>query len=498
VAESSAEAMDSCSEAGGDDSGDSDDSSDSDATTSPAPTVWWYTDSDTDTDSSTDFGDFSITGVLVALLAAVVAGSMFGCLWLQCIRTFPASIIKIMLVVQITAWVIVAIVGIAADIMALCIIALLIAAIYGLYTWCVWKRIPFAGVCLSIATAIIQQYTALIGLSFVAVFFAFIWYILWWFTIIGYVLSADEFSNVVYFLLLISLYWGANVCMNVSHTTTCGVAATWYFSKEAVPNPSAKAFKRTMTSSFGSVALGSLIVAILQAMRSMLRSQKRGCLVCIAICLLKCIERLMHYFNTYAFAQVAIYGVSFVEAGKRTWDLFVSKGILAVINDDLSGLALTCGCMLGMIVGAGAAVGVSVAFYGDEDYGILMHILCGIVGAYLAFAVVGIILRSVSSGVVAIFVCFAEDPAAGKNNRPEDYQRLVDTNVALMEAARTAGLEPQPVVVDGMQQAQTGQPQQVPPQTQVVYVQAQPQPVQGQPQVVYVQGQPPVQQPPPQ
>ena len=97
-----------------------------------------------------------------------------------------------------------------------------------------------------------------------------------------------------------------------------------------------------------------------------------------------------------------------MEAGKRTWDLFVSKGILEVINDDLSGLALTCGCMLGMIVGAGAAVGVSVAFYGDEDYGVLMHVLCGIVGAYLAFAVVGIILRSVSSGVVAIFVCFAE------------------------------------------------------------------------------------------
>ena len=207
-----------------------------------------------------------------------------------------------------------------------------------LLPYSVWKRIPFAGVCLSIATAIIQQYTALIGLSFVAVFFAFIWYILWWFTIIGYVLSADEFSNVVYFLLLISLYWGANVCMNVSHTTTwyvypiyivyctfltdstlpyspahteklhsilsplcnfSGVAATWYFSKEAVPNPSAKAFKRTMTSSFGSVALGSLIVAILQAMRSMLKSQRRGILVCIAICLLKCIERLMRYFNTY-------------------------------------------------------------------------------------------------------------------------------------------------------------------------------------------------------
>jgi len=396
--------------------------------------------------------DFSITGVMVALAASVVAGAMFGMLWLQCIRMFPASIIKIMLGVQIAAWVLVAIVGIAEDAMALFIIGLLIALIWCLYTWCVWKRIPFAGVCLSIATAIIQQYTATIWLSFAAVFMAFIWYFIWGFTAIGYVVAAETVSQFVLFLLLISLYWGANVAMNVSHTTTCGVAATWYFSKEAVANPSAKAFKRTMTSSFGSVALGSLIVAILQAMRAMMKSQRRSPLACVAICLLACIERLMRYFNTYAFAQVAIYGVSFVEAGRRTWDLFVSKGILAVVNDNLSGLALTCGCYLGLIVAAGASVGVSLAFYGDEDYAILMHILCGIAGGYLGFCVVGIILRTVSSGVVAVFVCFAEDPAAGKNNRPEDYQRLVDTNVDLLGMARTAGLEPAPVVTDGMQQ----------------------------------------------
>ena len=113
-----------------------DDSSDSyeelDTTTSPAPT-WW--NSDSDADSGWDFSDFSLTGVLVALLASVVAGSMFGCLWLQCIRAFPDIIIKVMLGVQIAAWVLVAIVGIADDEMALCIIGLIIAAIWGLYTW---------------------------------------------------------------------------------------------------------------------------------------------------------------------------------------------------------------------------------------------------------------------------------------------------------------------------------------------------------------------------
>ena len=76
------------------------------------------------------------------------------------------------------------------------------------------------------------------------------------------------------------------------------MAATWYFNSGQLDNPSRKAFKRTMTTSFGSVAFGSLIVAILQAMRAMLR-QSRSRLACIADCLLGCIESLMRWFNKY-------------------------------------------------------------------------------------------------------------------------------------------------------------------------------------------------------
>merc|ERR1711994_356271 len=89
----------------------------------------------------------------------------------------------------------------------------------------------------------------------------------------------------------------------------------------------------------------------------------------------------------------------------------------------------------------------------------------------------------VASGVVAVFVCFAEDPAACKQNRPEEYQRLIGNNETFREAA---------MMVDGVQTGQTtGTVQQ-----QQVYVQQQPQQVYvqqqqyGQPQQQYAQ-QPP-------
>ncbi len=43
----------------------------------------------------------------------------------------------------------------------------------------------------------------------------------------------------------------------------------------------------------------------------------------------------MEWFNLYAFAQVAIYGSPFIQAAKDTWNLLSSKGLDAIINDDL-------------------------------------------------------------------------------------------------------------------------------------------------------------------
>ena len=63
---------------------------------------------------------------------------------------------------------------------------------------------------------------------------------------------------------------------------------------------------RSMTTSFGSICLGSLLVAIIEALKSMVRNLREsenggGILLCLAECLLACLADVMEYFNMWAF-----------------------------------------------------------------------------------------------------------------------------------------------------------------------------------------------------
>jgi len=238
----------------------------------------------------------------------------------------------------------------------------------------------------------------------------------------------------VVFMMLVSFYWGFQVNKNISHTTSCGVAATWYFSTEIDYNPTPAAFKRTMTTSFGSVALGSLMVAIIQALKAMVRSarnNKNGLIVCLVMCLLNCLERLAEFFNTFAYAHCAIYGTSFMQSAKMAFSLFKTEGITALINDDLTGMVLVAGAMVGGIVTAGCGAGIGYAYYytddsiSESDSIILVGSMAGY-GFLIGFALTLTTLYVVRSAVVTLFVCFAEEPAALHQNRPEEFQRLAE------------------------------------------------------------------------
>ena len=99
-----------------------------------------------------------------------------------------------------------------------------------------------------------------------------------------------------------------------------------------------------MTTSFGSICFGSLLVAIVQALRALANQAQEngdaGILACIAVCILGCIESLIEYFNKWAFIYVGIYGYSYLEAGKNVIALFRNRGWEAIIADDLVGNAL--------------------------------------------------------------------------------------------------------------------------------------------------------------
>lgn len=76
-------------------------------------------------------------------------------------------------------------------------------------------------------------------------------------------------------------------------------------------NPTLKAMNRALTTSFGSICFGSLVIAVVKALRAMVnmsRQSDNSFVKCIAECILACIERIIQYINVYAFSYVAIYG----------------------------------------------------------------------------------------------------------------------------------------------------------------------------------------------
>ena len=65
------------------------------------------------------------------------------------------------------------------------------------------------------------------------------------------------------------------------------------------------------------------------------------------------------------------------------------------------------------------------------------RIFASIVGGIFGFAISSIILRVVQSTIIALFVCFAEDPNALKENRPLQYDMLVSSKLELQRMGET-------------------------------------------------------------
>lgn len=248
--------------------------------------------------------------------------------------------------------------------------------------------------------------------------------------------------TLIFFLLMFSLYWALSIHKNITHTTTAGVTATWYFSKNVYVNkPTYPSLKRTLTTSFGSVCLGSLIVGLLKALRSLIKSQRRNvCCCCIVKCLLVCMDKLIRYFNMYAFVHCAIYGTNYIKSAKQTWSMFESKGLTAIINDDLTGLALFCGGFLSMVICFFTSILLLPVFSPSDKFDqssvLMSSILVGIIGSIIGYMLCVTVLQVVRSSVVALFVCFAEDPNALSQNRPSQYKRLVETRPELNKFAQ--------------------------------------------------------------
>mmetsp|Transcript_14042 Transcript_14042/g.20505 ORF Transcript_14042/g.20505 Transcript_14042/m.20505 type:complete len:515 (+) Transcript_14042:197-1741(+) len=396
-------------------------------------------------------------GLFYLPLLMGVCSLIFSTITLHLLMRFSAALIQLSLFASVSASFFVGVVGIYAGSTIGAVFGFGMTAIGLCYAKYIWNYIPFASANLNTACRAIRENTT--GLHCVVYLLSgvgFLYGLLWSSALLGVYYKSEEcvdsvctyHPNGLWVLLLVfGYFWTQQVIQNTIHVSVAGTVGTWWFEPSDCISSSSPhctfisdavkdSFIRAITHSFGSICLGSLLVAILQTLRALLEQIKQqalrngnnnnnygAMLICIADCVLAQIEGLLEYFHKWSYVYVGLYGYTYVSSGKRVMELFQSKGWTTIINFDLvSGALMVVNVGVGLICGLFGLLVLTIVrkgtdwfdMWGDNPEGMVF---------FVAF-LIGIILASImtsliSSAVNTVIVCFAEGPGEFQANHPE-------------------------------------------------------------------------------
>jgi hypothetical protein len=312
-------------------------------------------------------------------------------------------------------------------------------------SYCLRTSIPFIEVHLRIVCVILCSYPSLILVAAAVAIAEVLWFILWLFLTVGilFVLIPLDQSDtkqggspshsyficsIIGFFIIIAWYWGAATLANMTRFISACTVVKWWFGNSAEQQYTfGTNMKRTFTTSFGTICLGSLLGPVLEAIHST-AEERNGTinLASIAACTFRAFKNIVNCMTCWALIYAALTGQSFVQAG-RSFNKLYKRHELTILTNDL--LAGYCSLVVNLIVAFTSAVtGGLIAYAFVKNMSsekitwtiIIAVVISSLIG--LLYSVVMTIL--VSSCLRTIFVCFALDPAALGTTHPEHLRHL--------------------------------------------------------------------------
>eukprot|EP00474_Spongospora_subterranea_P008991 CRZ09449.1 hypothetical protein [Spongospora subterranea] len=369
-----------------------------------------------------------VTSVGIGLLSSLV----FAALWIKILQRHADQIIYLSVMSNIGVQAAIGIYALCVNLPMLSLLMFVSAGVAGIIYYFARNRVKFASVMLELSVAALNHNPAVIWLTLLGQVLAICWLCVWSTAVVALLVQTMDSSHsqangalpgFAVFCLILSFIWTLEVLQNIFRTIASGVCGTFYFFG-FTRNPTFKAARRTLTTSFGSICLGGLIVSVIEALRVIFKSSRRGNRDSIAdaccTCILSCIESIVKYISKYAYARVAVYGESFMQASRATYDLFKTKGIDVVVADELSSIAVFSGAILGGAV-AGFCGSLSVLVL-TKDASLAFAVGC--FGFIVSIGVVAMMMSILSSGVATFLVLWAEEPRALQQNHPQLHAKL--------------------------------------------------------------------------
>ncbi|XP_078285763.1 choline transporter-like protein 2 isoform X3 [Rhinoraja longicauda] len=240
------------------------------------------------------------------------------------------------------------------------------------------------------------------------------------------------------FYNLFLFFWLVNFIIALGEITLAGAFASYYwaFKKPAdMPRcPVTASIGRALRYHVGSLAFGSLILAIVQIIRVILeyidqkvkvaQNKVAKFILCCMKCCFWCLEKFLKFLNRNAYIMIAIYGNNFCTSAKNAFFLLMRNFIRVLVLDKVTDFLLLLGKLL--IVGA---VGILGFYFFTNRISILedkaptlnyywLPLMTLIVGSYLvAHGFFSVYAMCVDT----LFLCFLEDLERNDGSSEKPY-----------------------------------------------------------------------------
>ena len=219
----------------------------------------------------------------------------------------------------------------------------------------------------------------------------------------------------------------------INQVTIAGAIASWYWSydkSQKMQFPVMKSFARTLRYHLGSIACGSLLIAIVEFIRVVLYQLQRKAqqsnlsalkyLVACLQCCMKCVSVIVKFINRNAYIVVAITGKAFFASAGHATGLLVKNALKLVAVDFVSSFVLL---LSKVFVAAISAISVYLYITANSS------MYAGVVYPQVSVAIVALGAFMVSSAffsvyemaIDTIFLSFLEDLERNDGSAQKPY-----------------------------------------------------------------------------
>ncbi|POM78333.1 Choline transporter-like protein, partial [Phytophthora palmivora] len=248
-------------------------------------------------------------------------------------------------------------------------------------------------------------------------------------------------SNAMHYLMIYHLFgllWTNQFIQAATYATIAGAFCEYYWTldKRQLPaRPVLRSVWRTLRYHVGSIAFGSLIIAIVQFLRIALeyidqkmRTAQQGNVVIKIImkclkCFLWCFERCLKFLNKNAFIVMAMKGQSFCPSMKDSFSLLLANAarvatvsIVARFLMILGKMFITGFCMLFMFVFIRYPPTHLPSFFMGDLASVSSPIFPMLLTGILSYATASFFLDIYGTGIDTILLCFCEDCNVNKTS----------------------------------------------------------------------------------